>query len=217
MASVVTVVEASNHSLAYRGKAVSGRGKAAKQISVLADEIANLTQCRVYPGTLNIVLEQPLLLDDAIALKWDNGGRLLWPAKLEGKPVWLYRWASGPLHIAEIVAEQRLRDHLDIKDAHVYTIEVDRSIVVPHSKKAALVWHLLWWRRGHWHYKYAGYALQAGDLGHVLGAAQGERGSFGWYWGKRKFVGRLRQVIMMPYLLVRLIRGYWRAADSQKG
>jgi hypothetical protein len=136
------------------GCVVSGRGIAAHHIGEAAEELKRLTGEHPYPGTLNVILDRPLYIDCRAAMPFGDR-RFLWPARLNGESVVLYRWQSCPLHMAEFVASHRLRDALCLEDGSRVRAELGSDIIKP---APLLLWNLLWRWRERWAYAGKRYA-----------------------------------------------------------
>lgn len=125
-----------------RAIVADGRGRATRQLNPLSDRLASVLGAPVRPGTLNLVLDRPALLDPHEAIPLDQWGkRSVWTAELEGRPVLLHRWRGCPLHIVEVVSDQPLRLMLGLETGGSVSIEMPLS---PLSSSRRIVWSLLW-------------------------------------------------------------------------
>lgn len=116
------------------------------------------TGVALFPGSLNVVLDRGLNLDTRHAMTFDDGKRYLWPASVNGRRVWLYRWRGTPFHVVEILSENKLRDSLGLGDGDRIVINVREGYIDSMSVKCSLVSFLLWGlgRRGlYYHGTYA--------------------------------------------------------------
>ncbi|WP_155265114.1 methyltransferase domain-containing protein [Sphingomonas segetis] len=123
------------------GKVVAGRGVGSEHISRASDELRIITGERPYPGTLNILLDRPAKLREEAGKPFDGGERLLWRARLNGTPVWLYRWRHAPLHVLEVVAPFSLRERFGIEYNSPAAIELDEGCL---GHVPWFGWALLW-------------------------------------------------------------------------
>jgi SAM-dependent methyltransferase len=124
-----------------RGKVVAGRRIASDHIASASDELEIIIGERPYPGSLNVLLDQPTKLSDEAATYFDGGQRLLWPAHVNGTKVWLYRWRNAPLHILELIAPFSLRERFGFAQGGAIEIDVDAAILV---RVPRVSWALLW-------------------------------------------------------------------------
>ena len=125
-------------------RAVAGRGKAGGYVESSADEIERLTGWAPFPGTLNLVARVPVKLDPARAKTFGGGHRLVWPARLNGIDVLVYRVKSLPDHVFEIVSPQRLRGVFDDAQLQDLTLVIDRSFIARTGWLESLAWRLVW-------------------------------------------------------------------------
>ena len=137
----------------FTGHVVSGRGLAAKHLSILADDIARIVGGPPCPGSLNVILDRPLRLEASEARAVEGGARLFWPATLNGLPVWLYRWKHAPLHVVEIVSPQYIRGTLGLSDNDRVAIVIGREQVAKIKPFSGAVWAFVWLGRRDWAYK----------------------------------------------------------------
>ncbi|WP_201170829.1 DUF120 domain-containing protein [Halorhodospira halophila] len=154
------------------GRVQSGRGIATLHCCNHSKEIESALGYSPYPGSLNIILDQPVRLALENAYVFDHGHRYLWQARLLKHPVFLYRWDLTPLHICEIIADRNLRSYFHFQDGDRVTIEVGKCI--PHApdifSKAG--WFFLWFGRKKWFYTSDHYERWTRYYTWRLGAAQ---------------------------------------------
>ena len=112
------------------GQVESGRGDFARWLERYADEYEAATGARLYPGTLNVRLEEPWRSPaDAAAL--EVGVRvLLTPCRVGDHAAWILRTAGNeagrgdhPLEVIELAAAVRLRDVLGVDDGDVVAVD----------------------------------------------------------------------------------------------
>jgi hypothetical protein len=143
------------------GIIVSGRGNARGIVKDNREELRDKLGTALFEGSLNVLLDRPLLLRASTAVKVAGGRRLIWRALLNGHSVWAYRWPDAPLHVVEILSEVQLRQALGLNERERVTVSVSREDTLPVSPAASLVW-ALWWRgRLDWYYtgdRYKEYA-----------------------------------------------------------
>jgi riboflavin kinase len=116
------------------GKVVSGMGNFSYWIEKLQEHYFRKTGVRLFPGTLNIQLEEPYFLPkQVIRLEaHEYGGEVsvsIVPCAIFGKSAFILRTdaneaGSGhhPRTIIEVAADVRLRDHFQLKDGDVVEI-----------------------------------------------------------------------------------------------
>jgi len=119
-----------------QGRVVSGLGDFGKWIEPLRDHYQRITGMILYPGTLNIELDEPFELPPGcLRLEAaEYGGRVsvsIVPCRVLGRRAFLLRTdrnASGagrhPLTIVEIATDVRLRDAFGLSDVDEVTIEL---------------------------------------------------------------------------------------------
>ena len=157
------------------GRVAPGRGVATGRVAEFARELCEIVGHELFPGSLNVVLNAPLRLDEAAGCRFDGGRRLLWPAMLDGAQVWLYRWRRAPLHVFEVVSTVRLRDALSLVDGQTVTIKIRDEGIGEVSFLDRLVWSAFWLGRRQWYYAHDRYGLMTERWCIRLGAAQAQR------------------------------------------
>ena len=88
----------------YRGTVVPGTTLTQATVERQRDELRRLTREQFFPGSLSIALWTPLRLSCKSTLAFDFGRWFIWPARLNGVGVWLYRWPTAPLSVVEILS-----------------------------------------------------------------------------------------------------------------
>lgn len=120
----------------------SGRGKATAHLAPLTIQIEDLLGAPPVPGSLNLVLSEPLHLDVGKSLVSFANNRTLWTAKINGIAALVYRYRRCPLHVLEIVSHLHLRSSLGLRDGDVAHIELVGAVKPPLLRR--LCWYLLW-------------------------------------------------------------------------
>jgi len=127
---------------AIRGKVVSGMGSFSFWIEKLRDHYQRKTGMLLFPGTLNLELEQPwrvpsgsLRLNAA-----EYGGTVtvnLVPCSIFGRPAFILRTAANeegrghhPRTIIEIATDVKLRDTYQLQDGDWVEVEISDEPVV---------------------------------------------------------------------------------------
>jgi len=136
------------------GKIVKGRGRSKEDILPFNDKLKSVLDQDVYPGTLNLVLDGPLLLNSSQCTTFDNGKRFLWEVSALGcpYPIYIYRWRGCPLHIIELISSHKLRKVLNLKESDVFKLYINSRIVEKAPLIKQLAWYLLWYKRNSAYY-----------------------------------------------------------------
>jgi riboflavin kinase len=115
-----------------RGRVASGKGDLAQWMRKYAAAYERLTGTRLYPGSLNIVLDDPWELPhDRLRIGAEDVGRNvnLVPCRFLDRAAFLFRTedddSKGPeqRRIIEVLADVRLRDAYALSDGDAVTIE----------------------------------------------------------------------------------------------
>lgn len=123
------------------GRVSSGRGKATERLAALAEPLERYFGCPHVPGSLNLILDRPIVLCPRGAVITGPENRRFWPASLYGVDILCYRYKNCPLHILELVSSRNLRDTFSLRDGSSVEVHLaDRFI-----RKDAL--RLFFWRR----------------------------------------------------------------------
>ncbi|MDD2717326.1 MAG: DUF120 domain-containing protein [Candidatus Wallbacteria bacterium] len=119
--------------MTVNGKVAKGLRKAGNKLACKTDEIANKLGFIPFPGTLNLKLDDILILDDELLAFFDLDGLVkrplkfrLYKAMLKGIPVLVTRSFSiiaDPDDLLEIIADRNLRESLDLKDDDSVSLE----------------------------------------------------------------------------------------------
>jgi len=129
----------------------------------------------LFPGSLNVALKRPLRMNEVVARRFKGRHGLIWPASLNGMPVWVYRWQYAPLHVLEVLSTAHLRDSLSLADGDPVTIRINREQVDTVGWLGAWTWLLVWFGRPGWYYAHDRYASRTGPWCLHLGATQAPR------------------------------------------
>lgn len=156
----------------FLGTVFSGSNVSGALMTERAREIAQATGTAVLPGTLNVWLSRPVALDNRRAAHLDKPRLAFWPADLNGVPVWVQRYDRSVLHVAELVADRRLRTALSLTDGDRVTLTLDPGLLVPIPTVGRLAWALFWRGRGRRHFVSRRYMLTARAWSRRLGATQ---------------------------------------------
>ena len=124
-----------------RGRVVSGIGDMSRWVRWNADVYARATGARLYPGSLNVLLDRPWRMNDPLVRlepdDYDVGGvgMNIAPCELEGIPAFIFRTdannSEGGTHslkVIEVAAEVRLRDALGVVDGDEVSLVVARHV-----------------------------------------------------------------------------------------
>jgi hypothetical protein len=154
------------------GTVVMGRGNARKHLAQSRQELRELLGTELFPGSLNVILKRPLRLREAAALRFDSGMRLLWPATMNGAPVWLYRWRWAPLHVVEVLSTVGLRQTFQLVDGSAVTLSISSERLGAVSLLSTLAWSAFWLGRRDWCYSNDRYYRRTTSWCRRLGATQ---------------------------------------------
>lgn len=156
-----------------RGQVAPGRGLASAHLAGLREALQARTGQALCPGSLNVVLEKPVLLRDDAADCFTSPYRMMvWPASIGQEPVWVYRWVDAPLHVAEVLSPLHLRRHLRLSDGDDVIISLHDSHIVPTGLLGRIGWSICWLGRRRWHYSRDRYAKWALKIARQFGATQ---------------------------------------------
>ncbi|NQX90246.1 MAG: methyltransferase [Halioglobus sp.] len=154
------------------GFAQQGRQKAEKQFKSFDSELSELTGCELYPGTLNLILDRPIRLNNETARYFDSGKRMIWKARLEMIDVWVYRWPHTPLHVVEILARDKLRETLNLTSSIKLELFLESQDLVKILLPARIIWSTFWLGRKTLYYRSEFYAELVRNCSRWAGATQ---------------------------------------------
>lgn len=157
------------------GEVVSGRGVAPSHIRQNAGELRSIVERDLFPGSLNIILRTPVRLSSRTASTFSGGKRLVWPATLNGMPVWIYRGKYTVLHVIEILSDAHLRRSFNLHDGDEVQVTIDRTHLATVSTRESVIWFLFWAGRRHWVYTGDRYFYTIKPWGKRLGTTQTRR------------------------------------------
>jgi riboflavin kinase len=118
-----------------RGKVVLGMGNFSYWIAKLAEHYHRKTGMRLFPGTLNVQLEEPYTLPERITRleAHEYGGTVsvnIVPCSILGRKACILRTDGNeqgqghhPRTIVEVATDIKLRDHFGLNDGDVVEIE----------------------------------------------------------------------------------------------
>lgn len=133
------------------GCVCSGRGRASEHMKHADDVLAQVGE-NIVPGSLNLVLEHPIILNENDALKFDNGKRILLPVVFFDMKAWGYRWHGARPHVLEIASGCRLREQYHLSDGDTVNVYIKREFVQELGALGKLVHFAIWKWRGEWYY-----------------------------------------------------------------
>ena len=154
------------------GRVRSGRGTASAQFAGLMNELERITHEAMRPGTLNIILERPMRLNEAEASFFDRNSRMVWPAQLNDMNVWVYRWKHSALHVVEVLSPLNLRDRLGLKDGDRVTLTMLPEHIGRIGTVPAIAWAIVWFGRRDLCYTKDRYYFAVHKFCRALGATQ---------------------------------------------
>jgi hypothetical protein len=95
-------------------------------------------------GSLNVVLDLPILLRPERAAVRFEDHRLGWSARLDGHACLVHRWPNCPLHIVELISPHRFR----MQKGQPVFVEFNTDDLQPVRWRQFLGWGVLWsWGR----------------------------------------------------------------------
>ena len=118
-----------------RGKVVSGACNFSYWMEKLQEHYLRKTGMRLFPGTLNIQMDEPYSLPKQIIRLegWEYSGEVsvsMVPCKVFGKSAFILRTdrieegcGRHPKTIVEVATDVKLRDHFQLKDGDIVEIE----------------------------------------------------------------------------------------------
>lgn len=118
-----------------RGKVVSGMGNFSYWIDKLEKHYQRKTGMKLFPGTLNVQLEEPYSLPkQSIRLEaWEYAGSVsvsIVPCAIRGRKAFILRTDANeegrghhPKTIVEVATDVKLRDYFHLNDGDVVEIE----------------------------------------------------------------------------------------------
>jgi riboflavin kinase len=124
-------------SVILEGKVVSGMGNFSYWIEKLEPYYARKTGMRLFPGTLNVQLDEPYSLPQrVIRLEGHEYGSHvsvnIVPCTMNGRRAFILRTDANeqerghhPRTIIEIATDVKLRDHFELKDGDTVQVEVN--------------------------------------------------------------------------------------------
>ena len=154
------------------GRVRSGRGTASARMAEVQTELERITKEAIIPGTLNIILDRPLRLNEAEARFVGQNLRMLWPATLNGIDVWVNRWKDTALHVVEVLSSVHLRDRFGLKDGDRVTLTMRPDYIDRIGAMGRTVWAIVWVGRKDWCYTNDRYYLGLLKYCKALGATQ---------------------------------------------
>lgn len=158
--------------ISLRGVVVSGRGLARKHISNEYAEFKEALGEDIVHGSLNVILDRPVMLNPSSARICSGGTRMLWPAAIDGVPAWIYRFSQAPLHVIELLSPIHLRSALNLEDGSPVVTSVSPSHMLALNGRQKLAWHAIWKGRAKWFYHNDGYYVRTRRFSEELGATQ---------------------------------------------
>jgi len=157
------------------GNVTSGRGNGKRHLSQCKEELRRVTDENIYLGSLNVILSRPIRFREELARTFDNDERSLWPAVLNGRQVWVYRWARAPLHVAEIISATHFRDELKLADGDEVSLQIEGEFLAPLPLSNIVAWAMFWLGRRQWCYTNDRYYYGTANWCRRLGAIQDRR------------------------------------------
>jgi hypothetical protein len=130
----------------YPATVVSGRSITKRKVERWNGIFYKKINTTFYPGSLNLILSEPVLLNPSKAFKFANN-YLLWEGIINNVPVYFLRWKNCPFHVVEAFSQYRLRDYLLLNDGDIVTVKINSNYFLNLSFPKKTVWWLLWKKR----------------------------------------------------------------------
>ncbi len=146
----MTKAAGTEETTAFTGVIVKGRGRASTSLQKLYPELRRITGREIVPGSLNLVLREPVKLDPGQCILEGRIGKLerfFWQARVNGRIVYVYRWRGAPLHVMEILSDVYLREAFGLESGDALTIDISSRSILPLSDEGHLFWKALWMHR----------------------------------------------------------------------
>lgn len=119
------------------GRVTSGSGDLSRWMTLYADAYAGAAGAALFPGSLNVVLEEPWTLPpEKLRLDADLVGRIVYlvPCRVGARRCFIFRTeraeqAGGEEHrVLEILSAVRLRTELGVSDGDLVEVVIDARV-----------------------------------------------------------------------------------------
>ena len=153
------------------GRVVSGRGKATLWLKG-RKELFGYFGAEPQPGTLNIILDRPILFSPKRAkLRCADTSLIGWPARMEGQPCLILRWRNCPLHVAELISPYRFQ----VQKGDRARLQLDVADTAPIPLHRLFGWGCLWFLREARFYSHGRYRHWVQKIAKRLPACMGQQ------------------------------------------
>ncbi len=125
------------------GRVATGRGAAIKMVASNNEYIKTLLGVDPFPGTLNIVLDKPVILQCVTPLD-KRPKQFGVVGSINNVPCIIYRWRGAPLHIVEIIAAASLRETLALVDGGKVRLTLPCNNLAEPAYWRVLLWKLFY-------------------------------------------------------------------------
>lgn len=123
----------------------------------------------VYPGSLNLILERPILLQAHHAFNYKVGLRgELCLTRISGCDCLGFRPRHAPGHVLEIWSPIHLRSELSLGTGDSVSVEFINVYTKKNDVLRKMVWYVLWWGRQDWYYTADTYVKRIAKLQRLL-------------------------------------------------
>jgi hypothetical protein len=112
----------------------------------------------LFNGTLNIIIKQPIFLDENLASFILFNKYYLFEAKINGAKCFIFKWKKCPPHIFEIVSPCDLSTYFTISFKKEVKITIDKSFLKGGNLIDLMIWYLVWKYREDFYYSHKGYS-----------------------------------------------------------
>jgi len=142
------------------GKIIKGRNRSQEDLFNPESNIKKMLGLDIYPGTLNLIINEPLLLNTKYGIPIDiQKKRYVW--RLDNPryapKIFLYRWIGCPMHVVEIISTHHIKKFHNLKNGNNFNINLNSKYIFPINKYKYIVWFLLWKGRVDWYYNNENY------------------------------------------------------------
>jgi CTP-dependent riboflavin kinase len=157
----------------YSAYVISGRSKAKNKVIKWNEAFNRKINKTFFPGTLNLILDKPIMLEHGKAYKFANR-YLLWEGMLNNEAVYFMRWNTCPLHVIEVLSSHNLRNTLNLKDGDEINLRIKCDYISSLTMQNKIAWWVLWKKREPLYYSsdpYCNVLRKYGFLRYLRGLA----------------------------------------------
>ena len=130
----------------YSAYVISGRSKAKIKVKKWNETFNRKINKTFFPGSLNLILDKPIMLEHGKAYKFANR-YLLWEGMLNNEAVYFMRWNTCPLHVIEVLSSNNLRNRLNLEDGDEINLRINCDYISRLTIQNKIAWWVLWKKR----------------------------------------------------------------------